>query len=118
MREHAETFHANKGSKLAIVVFRPTSPLQNKNFWYFFQRLFARRRGLVHPYFLYENESLQHCISYDLKQMAIVLVIEDRFFQRVCFLERLFFLRSRVLVSFRLIDDARLRRSLINFSAE
>ena len=32
MREHAETFHANKGCKMAIVFFIPISPFSKKKF--------------------------------------------------------------------------------------
>ena len=58
---------------------------QNRNLWYTFQMLFARKRGLAHPYFLYENESIQHCLSYDLRQTATFLVFVILFFQQVRF---------------------------------
>ena len=32
MREHAETFHANKGCKMGIVFFIPISPFSKKKF--------------------------------------------------------------------------------------
>lgn len=50
MRKHAETFHANKGCKLAIVVVF-ISTLQNTDLWYIFQTLFARKLSFI----LHEN---------------------------------------------------------------
>ena len=44
--------------------------------------LFARKRGFAYPYFLYENESLQHFLSHDLGKMATLFVLKVRFFQR------------------------------------
>ena len=58
---------------------------QNRNFGWNFQTLFARKRGLAHPYFSYENESLRHCFSYDLRRMATFVVLEFWFFQGVRF---------------------------------
>ena len=100
MRKHAETLHANKVCKLAIVVFIPT-------LWYTFQTLFALKQGLAHLYFLYENELLKNCLSYDLGKMATLLVLEVRFFQQVRFLGGLFFISSRVRVRVRdrFLDD-------------
>ena len=69
-----ETFHPSIAYKLAITVFAPTSFLyhfQNRNLWWTFQTLFARKRRLAHPFFLHENESFQHCLRYDLRRMAI-----------------------------------------------
>ena len=79
---------------------------QNRNLWYNFQTLFERKRGLPHLYFLYENESLQHCLSYDLRQIATFSVFEVQFFQQVRFLGELFFLRSRVRVRVWFLGDA------------
>ena len=62
MRKHSETFHANKGCNLAIVFLYQFRHFQNRNLGCNFQTLFARKRGLAHPYFLYENESLRHCL--------------------------------------------------------
>ena len=71
MRKHAEMFHSNKGYKLAIVIFLyQLHCFQNRNLWYIFQTLFAPKRGLAHLYFSYEKESLQHCLSYDMRQIA------------------------------------------------
>ena len=39
----------------------------------------ARKRNLAHPYFLYENESFQHCLSYEMRQMVMSLVFDVRF---------------------------------------
>ena len=61
MRKHEDTFHSNNGCKLAIVFLIPFRCFQNRNLGCNFQTLFARKRGLSHPYFLYENESLRHC---------------------------------------------------------
>ena len=115
MCKHAETLHTNKGCNLAIV-FIPISPFSNIVIntvinafllvqfdvdWVKrrrrgtsrprkIQRLFARKLDLANPYFLYENESLQHCFSYYLRRVATFLVFVVRFFQGVRF-----FLRPR-----------------------
>ena len=60
MRKHAEMFHINKGSKLAIIFIIPFRCFQNRNFGCNFQTLFAGKRGLAHPYFLYENDIVFH----------------------------------------------------------
>ena len=52
---------------------------QNRNLRYTFQTLFAQKRGLKHPYILYENESLQYFLSYDLRKMATFLVLKVPF---------------------------------------
>ena len=96
MHKHAETFHANKGCKLEIVFF-----VQNRNLGCNFQTLLARKRGLLHPFFLYGNESLRHYLWYYLKRMATFLILEVRFFQGARF-----FLRSWVPVRVRFFDDA------------
>ena len=69
MRKQAETFHTNKGYKLEIEVSKPISPFSKYKFVIQYSKLFARKRGLRQPYFLYENESLQHRLSYDMSQM-------------------------------------------------
>ena len=65
MCKYVETFNLNKGCKLAVVVFIPT--LLFSKYGKTFQTLFAHRKGLAHPYFLSENESLQNCRSYDMR---------------------------------------------------
>ena len=70
MWKHAETFYANKDYKLAYVVFIKTSSL----LCYTFQTLFARKRGFAHPCVLQENESLQHCLSCDVRKMITFLL--------------------------------------------
>ena len=55
----------------------------------------------LYLYFLYENKSLQHFLSYDGKQMGTILVLEVQFFQRVWF-----FLKSKVQVRVWILDDA------------
>ena len=52
---------------------------------HFSQGYLHESEGLAHIYFLYKNESLHHCLSYDSRQMAMFLVLEVRFFQRVRF---------------------------------
>ena len=84
MHEHVETFHTKKCYKLAIVVFALTSLFSKEKFVVHFQTLFARKQGLAHPYILFIIELLQHCLSYDLRQMATFLALEVRFYQRVC----------------------------------
>ena len=48
---------------------------QNRNLQYTSQTLFARKRDFVHPYFSYEHESLQHCLSCNLRYMATFVVL-------------------------------------------
>ena len=48
--------------------------------------LFAQKRVLAHLDILYENESLQYCLSLDLRQKAVFLVLVVRYFQPVSFL--------------------------------
>ena len=83
--------------------------VQDRNLWYIFQTLFAQKRGVVLPCFLYELESFQQCLSYDLRQIATFSVFEVRFFERVRFLRNPFFLRYRVQVWARFLEDARKR---------
>ena len=64
---------------------------QNRNLGCIYLTLFARKRGLAHLYFLYENESLRHCLSYYFRRMTTFLVLEVRFFQGVRFLRGPFF---------------------------
>ena len=52
MRKHAETLNAIKGYKLTLLLFITTSPVSKQKLEYTFQTLFARERGLSHPYFL------------------------------------------------------------------
>ena len=70
MRKYAETFHANNGCKLAVVFLCQFCCFQNRSLRCSFQTFFARKRGLAHRYFLYENESLRQCLSCDLRRMA------------------------------------------------
>ena len=58
---------------------------QNRNLGCNFQTLLAWKRGLAHPFFLYEKESLRHYLWYYLRRMATLLIFEVRFFQGVCF---------------------------------
>ena len=65
MRKHTKTFHANKGFKFSVAAFIPTFSkicrFQNIHLRYTFQTPLAEIQDLPHPYFLYENESLQYC---------------------------------------------------------
>ena len=72
----------------------------------FFQR-YLQEHEAFDLYFLYKNESLQHCLLYDLRQMATFSVFEVWFFCRVRFLEGSFFLRSRVQIQVwvQILDD-------------
>ena len=54
---------------------------QNKNLGCNFQTLLARKRGIAHPFFLYENEPSRYYLSYYLRRMATFLILEVRFFQ-------------------------------------
>ena len=97
MLKHAETFYADKSCYMAIVFFfYQFRCFQKRNLGCNFQTLFARKRGLAHPNFLYENELLRHFLSYYLRRMATFLVLEIRFFRGVRFLGGPFFLRSRI----------------------
>ena len=96
MLKYAEKFHYNKGCDMTIVFFIPNSLCQYRGLGCNDQTLFARKRGLAHPNFLYENELLRHFLSYYLRRMATFLVLEIRFFRGVRFLGGPFFLRSRI----------------------
>ena len=78
MLKHAETFHANKDYKLAIVVFGITSLFSKQKFAVHLSNVICTKTRA--PLFLYENELLQHCLSYKMRQMAKFLVLEVRFF--------------------------------------
>ena len=75
MFQHVESFHVNIVRKLPIVVFKPAF-LFKPNFWYIFQTLITKKRGVAHPYFLYENESIHHYLLYSLRKMVTLLVLE------------------------------------------
>ena len=81
---------------------------QKRGFPYTFQTLFAQKQRLVYPYLkmdpLHKNGSFQHYISYDLRQIATYIILGIRFFQRLCFLGVLCFLRSKEWVRF--LDDS------------
>ena len=81
---------------------------QKRGFPYTFQTLFAQKQRLVYPYLkmdpLHKNGSFQHYISYDLRQMVTYIILGIRFFQRLCFLGVLYFLRSKEWVRF--LDDS------------
>ena len=64
---------------------------QNRNLGCNAQMLFTRKRGIAYYYFLYENQSLRHCLSYYLRRMTTFFVIEVRFFEGVRFLGVCFF---------------------------
>ena len=55
MRNYAKAFHVDKGYKLAIVVFIPTTFIPtfipSINLWYKFQTLFSLKRGLSQHFF-------------------------------------------------------------------
>ena len=64
MCKHAETFHTNKGNKLATVIFTPISP---------FARLLVTSGTLIKRY-LQENEALHIPIFYiKMNQFSNVL---------------------------------------------
>ena len=104
-RTHAETFHSNKGCKLSFLYH--SRRFQNRNLGCNFQTLLARKRGLAHPFFLYENESLQH---YPWEECLRRMLFEknDNLFNPwgPVFLSSPFFLRSWVPVLVRFFDDA------------
>ena len=81
--------------------------------WYTSQMLFARKGSLAHPKVLYENESLQYCLSYDITEMATFLLLETWFFHRVQFLQGLSFLRSRVRDQVQFLDNISIYLSII-----
>ena len=80
MHKHAETFHNKKGCKLTNILYLyQLHRFRNGNFWYIFEMLFAQKRGLAHPYFLYKNESPQHYFSYDLRKMTKIFSLQGHF---------------------------------------
>ena len=66
---------------------------QNRNLGCNFQTLLARKRGLAHPFFLYENEPSRYYLSYYLRRGPV-------------FPRSPLFLRSWVPVRVRFLDDA------------
>ena len=78
---------------------------RNMSFWYFFQTFFSRKQSFAHRYFSYKNESLLHCYSYDMRQMATFSFLEVQFFQRVCFSGGMFFFQVQVPVQVQLLDN-------------
>ena len=52
---------------------------------------FKRKRDLAHPYFSHGNETLQRCLSYDMRQLATLFVFEDRLFHWGCLSSGLLF---------------------------
>lgn len=88
MSKHVEMFHANKGYKLEIVVLIPTSPFAKQAFSgdTLFKRYFHKNKAL-HT----QNESLQHRLSNEMRQMATFSDFKVQFFQRVYFLFIFFF---------------------------
>ena len=106
MLKYAQKFHSNKGYDMTIAFFITNSLCQYRDLQCNFQTLFARERGLAHPNFLYENESLRHYLSYYLRRMATFLVLEVRFFGEVRFLGGSFFVRSRIRFQVRFRCDA------------
>ena len=83
MRKDLETFHANKGYKLAIAVFITILPFSKKKLVVHFSNVISQKQGLADSYFWYENESIQHCLSCDLRQMKTFLILEFHFFESV-----------------------------------
>ena len=72
MREHAETFHANKGCKMAIDFFIPISPFSKKNFRVqYFKRYLNENVALYTPafYIPYFHTSL-HWIDWRLPMFS------------------------------------------------
>ena len=109
MRKHAETFHANKDCKLIIVYSISISPFSKEKFRVQLSNVICTKTGPsipLLPLLLYENQSIRHCLSYDLKRMAMVLVLEVQVFQGVRFVEDPFFLSSRARVRVRFLDGA------------
>ena len=85
MLKYAEKFHYNKGCDMTIFFFIPILLCQCRDLGCNVQTLFSRKLDLAHPNFLYENESLRHCLSYYLRRMATFLVLEVRIFGGVRF---------------------------------
>ena len=69
MRKHAESFHTGKGYKLATVVFIPNSSFLK--FVVHLSNVIWMKTRPCTPLILYENELLQHCLSYDMRQITI-----------------------------------------------
>ena len=89
MRKHTKTFHASKGFKFSVAfipTFSKIRRFQNRHLRYTFQTRLAEIQGLVHPYFLYENESLQYCIFFFFFFFFYLLYLELGFFLTVIYL--------------------------------
>ena len=79
MRKHTETFHAIKECKLAIVFFIAISLFSKQKLRRQFSNVICTKTRLAHLYFLHENESIQHCLSYYLRRMTTFLALEISF---------------------------------------
>ena len=71
MREHAETFHANKGCKMAIVFFIPISPFSKKKFRVQFSNVICTKTRpstllhfIFHTFILPYIELIEGCRCY------------------------------------------------------
>ena len=102
-----------KATKLQLSFSCKLCFFQNINLWHTFQTLTARKHGIAHLYFLYQTESLPHCLSYDFKQMARSSV---QFFQRVQFLRDPLFSSCKVHIWVRFLDNFILFQSLPNWT--
>ena len=68
MREHAETFHANKGCKMAIAFFIPISPFSKKKFRVQFSNVICTKTWpctqlhfIFHTFILHYIELIEGC---------------------------------------------------------
>ena len=62
MRKREETFHSNKGCKLAIVFFIPISLFLKQKFRVQFSNVICTKTSSCTPLLFYENKSLRHCL--------------------------------------------------------
>ena len=100
-RKHVETFKANKGCKLGIIIFITTSLFSKLKFKVHFSNvIFTKMRRCTFLFFIWKRITLALSFIW-LKILALFLVLEVRFFELV-----FFFLRSRVCVRVRILDDA------------
>ena len=75
MHKHAEIrFVPIRATNCQLPFLYQLRHFQNTNLWYTLQTFFVQKRSLAHPCtFFNENESLQHGLSYDMRQMSTFL---------------------------------------------
>ena len=84
-RKHVETFKANKGCKLGIIIFITTSLFSKLKFKVHFSNvIFTKTRRCTFLFFIWKRITLALSFIW-LKNLALLLVLEVRFFELVFF---------------------------------